>query len=166
MRAILALTLCLFAGPSPAAEGGCESFAWPIETDAALLAAAARVDSGAVIDVTAPTGVRVLMVDAGAAGYVIPPSKPPAPGAPGGVLRFEALAGVYQITVSDRVWLEVVQDGVLLEPMAHSGAPDCDGARKSMRFDLVGGPATLQFSGSPSRTVAVAITRSPKDAPK
>lgn len=43
---------------------------------------------------------------------------------------------------------------------------DCDGARKSVRFELANGPTVIQLSGSPARTVAISITRAPKNAPK
>lgn len=164
MKPLPGLALAVLVLSSPArAEGGCDRFAWPIAQDAALLAEAERVDSGATIDVSTPKAVRVLLVDPASAGYELPPEKPAAPAAPGGTLRFEAKAGLYQLTMTDRVWLDVVQAGRKLDGKAFSGSPDCDGARKSMRFELGDGPATLQFSDSPSRSVAIAITRGPKD---
>lgn len=161
MRSLPGLCLAaLLAGGASAAEtGGCGKFKWPIEADIALLAAAERVPSGAMLDVARPTGVRLEMVDAEKAGFEIPPEKPFAPGAPAGVLRFEAKAGLYQVTTTDRVWFDVVQEGKTMEDADFSGVLDCDGARKSMRFRLKDGPALLQLSGSPARTTAVAVTR-------
>lgn len=154
-------------GAAFAAEtGGCGKFAWPIEGDIALLAAAERVESGATIEAAAPKAVRVELTDAAKAGFVVPPSRAPAPDAPGGIVRFEATAGLYQFTMTDRVWIDVVQDGKTLGEAGFSGVLDCDGARKSVRFDLADGPAVVQLSGSPARTTAIAITRAPKDGPK
>lgn len=164
MKLLRVLPFAVLALSSQArAEGGCGRFAWPIEADAALLSQAERVDSGATVDVAAPKAVRVLLVDSAKVGYELPPEKPAAPAAPGGTLRFEAKAGLYQLTMTDRVWLDVVQAGRKLDERAFSGAPDCDGARKSVRFELGDGPTLIQFSGSPSRTVAISVTRAPKD---
>lgn len=163
MRAVLLACLLALAPLAARAGDGCNAFAWPIAEDAALLASAERVDSGATVEASRPVGVRVLLIDSTKAGYEVPPEKPAAPAAPGGVLRFQATAGLYQLTMTDRVWLDVVQNGRKLEEKAFSGAPNCDGARKSVRFELGDGPTLIQFSGSPSRTVAIAITRDPRD---
>lgn len=160
----LAAALMLVALPASAAEtGGCGAFAWPIEADKALLAAAGRVESGARIDVAAPSAVRVELVAADKAGFELAPTKPAASAALAGTLRFEAAAGLYQITTTDRVWLDMAQGGKALPEAGFSGVLDCDGARKSVRFELSDGPAVLQISNAPARTVAVAITRAPKD---
>lgn len=163
----LACLALLLATPASAAEtGGCDKFARPIADDKALLAGPEMVESGAAVDVSTPKAVRVVMVEADKAGFAAPPSRPQPPAAPGGVLRFEARAGLYQFTMTDRVWVDVVQNGRALPEGSFSGVLDCDGARKSVRFELADGPAIVQLSGSPARTVAIAITRAPKDAPK
>lgn len=162
--ALLAAGLSGFASPALAAEtGGCGAFAWPIGADMALLANAERVPSGAAIDVAAPKAVRVELVAGDKAVFEVPPQKPSPPAAPAGALRFTATAGLYQITTTDRVWLDLAQGGKALPEAGFSGVLDCDGARKSVRFVLSDGPATLQISGSPARTVGVAITRAPQD---
>ncbi len=159
-RAAGLLLAVLLAGPALGAEtGGCGKFKWPIDADKALLAAAERVPSGTRLDLASPKGVRIELVDADKAGFEVQPEKPFAPGAPAGVLRFDARAGVYQITTTDRLWFDVAQDGKLAEGGDFSGVLDCDGARKSVRFRLKDGPALLQLSGSPARTTAVAISR-------
>ncbi|MDR4306945.1 hypothetical protein IHQ68_09975 [Chelatococcus sambhunathii] len=162
-RSIAGVVLAVLLAPPSLAEetGGCGKFKWPIEADKALLATAERVPSGTQLDVSGPKGVRVELVDADKAGFEVQPEKPYPPGAPAGVLRFEVRAGVYQITTTDRLWFDVVQDGKLAEGAEFSGVLDCDGARKSVRFRLKDGPALLQLSGSPARTTAVAISRMP-----
>ena len=159
----LALLAALAASPAPAAEtGGCGAFAWPIEPDKALLAAAPMADSGARLDLSRSAAVRLVLTDAAEAGFDLPPGKPAAPAAPAGALRFEARAGLYQITTTERVWLDVVQGGERLDEADFSGVLDCEGARKSVRFQLQDGPATIQISGSPSRTIGIAVTALPQ----
>ncbi|GLK55005.1 hypothetical protein JOD31_002165 [Methylopila capsulata] len=155
--------LALAAAPALAAEtGGCGAFAWPIEPDKALLAAAPMAESGARLDLPRPAAVRLVLTDAAKAGFELPPGKPAAPSAPAGVLRFEARTGLYQITTTERVWIDAAQAGRLLDEVGFSGVLDCEGARKSVRFQLQDGPATIQISGSPSRTLGIAVTALPK----
>ncbi|WP_020187173.1 hypothetical protein [Methylopila sp. 73B] len=159
----LALVAALAALPALAAEtGGCGAFAWPIEPDKALLAAAPVGDSGGRLDLTRPAAVRLVLTNAAKAGFELPPGRPAAPAAPAGVLRFEAKAGLHQITTTERVWIDVVQAGKRLDEAGFSGVLDCEGARKSVRFQLQEGPATIQISGSPSRTVGIAVTALPQ----
>lgn len=159
------LAALLLAGSANAAEtGGCAKFKWPVEADMRLLAQADRVASGATVDVSPPKAYRIAMVEADKADFAVAPEKPFAPGAPAGTLKFAARAGLYQFTTTDRLWIDIVQDGKTLPGAGFSGVLDCDGARKSVRFELSDGPALIQFSGSPARTTAIAITRDPAGA--
>jgi hypothetical protein len=48
-----------------------------------------------------------------------------------------------------------VQDGHALKPKAFSGATDCDGIRKPMKYDI---PAfVLQVSGTKQDSISIAI---------
>jgi len=166
MRAAAALVVALLpAFPASAEEtGGCGKFKWPIEADMTLIASAGRVASGETVDASGPRAWRVEMVEAEKADFVVAPEKPFPPGAPAGTLKFEAKAGLYQFTTTDRLWIDLVQDGKALPGAGFSGVLDCDGARKSVRFELKDGPALIQFSGSPARTTAISITRDPAGA--
>ena len=57
-------------------------------------------------------------------------------------------AGLYTISLSSGGWLDVVQDGHFLKPTAFSGATDCDGLRKTMKYELSASPFVLQVSGA------------------
>jgi len=66
-------------------------------------------------------------------------------------------AGLYTISLSAGGWVDVVQDGHFLKPKAFSGATDCDGIRKTMKYELAAGPFVLQISGVKENAVADAI---------
>ena len=66
-------------------------------------------------------------------------------------------AGLYQVTLSDEAWLDVVQGDALVKSTGFSGQKDCPGVRKTVRFDLKQGPATLQISNSAAQTLDVAV---------
>jgi hypothetical protein len=51
----------------------------------------------------------------------------------------------------------VVQDGRNLKPKAFSGATDCDGIRKTMKYELSASPFVLQISGARDNGLSVAI---------
>ena len=99
---------------------------------------------------------------ADAVKFALPPGGKPKHGgaAPhGGVLAFAAPAnaGVYQVTLSGPAWIDVVQDGISLKSADHSGAKDCPGLRKSVRFALQAAPVILQLSDAPEDSIKVAI---------
>ena len=54
-------------------------------------------------------------------------------------------------------WVDVVQDGHFLKPRAFSGATDCDGIRKTVKYEMSASPFVLQISGIQSNSISVAI---------
>ena len=69
--------------------------------------------------------------------------------------------GLYQIALSDEAWLDVVQGGAPIKSAAFSGQKNCPGVRKSVRFDLKAGPATIQISNASAATIDLAIEPAP-----
>jgi len=51
-----------------------------------------------------------------------------------------------------------VQGGGRLKSIAATGATDCDGVRKSVKFELAKAPFTVQFSGIEASSVGVVIS--------
>ena len=66
-------------------------------------------------------------------------------------------AGIYTVSLSAGAWIDVVQDGHVLKPKAFSGATDCDGIRKTMKYEISASPFVLQISGTRENSVSVAI---------
>jgi len=54
-------------------------------------------------------------------------------------------------------WVDVVQDGRTSKPTAFSGATDCEGLRKLVRYELAAGELLLQISGVSADTITLAI---------
>ena len=78
------------------------------------------------------------------------------PAIPGSV-KTAPKAGVYTISLSAGAWVDVVQDGHFLKPRAFSGATDCDGIRKTMKYELSDKPFVLQISGTKDASISIAI---------
>ena len=94
------------------------------------------------------------------ASFEMPPErKPRTEPWHGGVVRLPALAkpGIYQITLSDDAWIDVIQNGRYARSVGSTGRSDCPGVRKSVRLDLDASPVVLQVSGVAPDTIAVTI---------
>lgn len=162
--AFLFTTLALvIAAPALAAEepSGCDKFKWPIERERAALTAPDRTKLASGKDVAAiPAGAMTLtLVSPAEAGLPTPPERAPKDGTFAGFAKFTTAPkpGVYTISLSAGAWVDVVQDGHALKPVAFSGATDCEGIRKTMKYELKASPFTLQISGSKEAQVSVAI---------
>ena len=88
-----------------------------------------------------------------------PPERAPKEGTFAGFARFTSApkAGLYTISLSSGAWVDVTQDGHFLKPKAFSGATDCDGIRKTMKYELSASPFTLQVSGAKDTSISIAI---------
>jgi hypothetical protein len=77
----------------------------------------------------------------------------------GGVVNFDGVPKphVYQVTLSNRGWIDVVQNGRTLRVTGHTGVKDCAAIRKSVRFEIGPGPFSLQLSGIPQATIKIAV---------
>jgi hypothetical protein len=53
----------------------------------------------------------------------------------------------------------VVQDGHFLKPKAFSGATDCGGIRKTMKYELSASPLVLQVSGTKDNSISLRSCR-------
>lgn len=149
-----------------AGTGGCESFAWSIETERALLTAADSLNVPSVANLGAipEKAIAVQMAPAAGVTYLIPPNGKPksdTANAFGAVLQFGGAAesGLYQVTLSDKAWIDVIQKGAALEAVAHTGKSDCASVRKSVRFNIDAGPFAVQLSGAANSEIKLSIRR-------
>ena len=160
----LALVACMLTGPALAEEpAGCDKFKWPIETERSLLTGKtiANVASGANVAWALPVAANVTLVPFADAKLPAAPERTPKlANSFAGYLQVAAPAkvGTYKITLSAEAWVDVVQDGRLVKSQGFSGAPGCEGVRKSVKFPLQAQPFTVQFSNVQGNAIAVAIS--------
>src|SRR6185369_12608271 len=164
MRISLLVALALLgAVPAYAAEepSGCDKFKWPIERERAALTAPDRTKlaSGSEQAAVPSTGITLALVPPGDARLPSQPERAPKEGTFAGFTSFKAApkAGLYTVSLSAGGWLDVVQDGHFLKPKAFSGATDCDGIRKTVKFELSASPFVLQISGTRENSISIAI---------
>jgi hypothetical protein len=155
--------LLLTAAPAWAAEepSGCDKFKWPIERERAALTAPDRtkLSSGNELAALPSSGITLALVAPADAKLPTPPERAPKEGTFAGFTSFKTApkAGLYTISLSAGGWVDVVQDGHFVKPKAFSGATDCDGIRKTMKYELSASPFVLQVSGTRENAVSIAI---------
>jgi hypothetical protein len=140
---------------------GCDKFKWDIARERAALTAPDRISlaSGGEIANAPSTGLTLALRSLADAALPTAPERAPKDGSFAGYTRFAGLAkaGLYTISLSSGGWVDVVQDGHLLKPKAFSGATDCDGIRKTMKYQLSAAPFVLQVSGTAQTAISIAI---------
>ncbi|WOH67011.1 hypothetical protein [Bradyrhizobium sp. BWA-3-5] len=159
---LIAIALIASLGPAVAADDGCEKFAWSLARQREAFAAPDKTTIAAGETLHAlPTGALVIRLQPGVqASFAMPPErKPRIEQWHGGIVRLPAppKAGIYQITLSDDAWIDVIQNGRYTRSVGSTGRGDCPGVRKSVRLDLDASPFVLQLSGVAPDTIAVTI---------
>ena len=142
---------------------GCDKFKWSVAHERAWFAAGAKqVAAGADIPIAEQAYALALSPEE-SAGFVAPPERAPKPGTFGGIVKIAALpkGGVYDVTLSDEAWIDVVQNGAAVKSSDFSGQKNCAGVRKSVRFNLAAGAATVQISNVQSASIQLAIAPAP-----
>ena len=163
MRAALLALALLSAAPAWAAEepSGCDKFKWPIERERAALTAPdrAKLSSGNELAALPSSGITLALVAPADAKLPTPPERAPKEGTFAGFTSFKTTpkAGLYTISLSAGGWVDVVQDGHFVKPKGFSGATDCDGIRKTMKYELSASPFVLQISGTKEDSLSIAI---------
>ena len=155
MRAPLLVAFVLLgAVPAWAAEepSGCDKFKWNIDRERAALTAPDRVK-------LASTGMTLALLAPAEAKLPSPPERAPKDGTFAGFASIKSApkAGIYTVSLSAGGWVDLVQDGHFLKPNAFSGATDCGGIRKTMKYEIAASPLVLQVSGTREDAVSVAI---------
>lgn len=157
------LVLGVWSGSANAAGKGCEAFAWPIDADKAAFAKAdiESVTSGTARGAWKQQAFLLKLQPEDSVSFVVKPGgKSKKTPAHGGLLTFDApeTAGTFQVTLSDSGWIDLVQNGASVKSSAHTGAKECAGVRKSLRFEVGKAPVVLQVSGVKGEEIKVAIS--------
>ena len=164
MRTPVHVVLLLLAtAPAWAAEepSGCDKFKWPFDRERAALTAPDRTQlaSGAELAALPSHGITLALTAPAEAKLPSPPERAPKEGTFAGFASIKGApkAGLYTVSLSAGGWVDVVQDGHFVKPKGFSGATDCDGIRKTMRYGLSAGPFVVQVSGIKENSISIAI---------
>jgi hypothetical protein len=161
-RWLIASALIAAPALAQAQEGsGCSAFKWPLDHERAALVRAdkASLPNGGALSYDAAMTLELQPL--ATAGLPKAPERAPkSPTAFAGhfILAAPAKAGNYRVTISSEGWVDVLDGGAYLHPIAFTGAKDCEGARKSVKFDLPARPLALQFSGVRQNQISVIVS--------
>ena len=162
VRWLAAIALVAAPGLAQAQEGsGCDGFKWPLDRERAALIRTdkALLPNGGALPYDTATTLELKPLSSAELPKA-PERAPKSPSAFAGhfALAAPAKAGAYRITISSEGWVDVLDGGAYLHPIAFTGARDCEGARKSVKFDLPARPIALQFSGVPRDQISVIVS--------
>jgi hypothetical protein len=164
MRTPLLIALMLLGTASAwAAEepSGCDKFKWNIDQARAALLAPDRIKltSGGELAALPSTGIALALRAPDDAKLPTAPERAPKEGTFAGFVDIKTApkAGIYTVSLSKGGWVDLVQDGHFLKPKAFSGATDCDGIRKTMKYEISASPFVLQISGTREDAISVVI---------
>ena len=86
-------------------------------------------------------------------------------GAHAGLVRLHiATGGLYRISLNEHFWIDVVAADKAIDPVDHSGAPDCSAPHKILLYRLPPGDLLLQVSAWPRPQAELTVTRAPPGA--
>ena len=161
--AIFAIAAGVTPGVAEAKDNtACEQFGWSIKRELEFFRDPylEMVFSGAMPGSIPDKGLVMELQPHGTVDYVLAPGGEPKPdNSFAGLLIMKDVpqAGIYQVTLSEDAWIDLIQDGKALALAAETGNPNCSDARKSMRFRLERGPLTVQVSGVSSNLIKLVI---------
>jgi hypothetical protein len=158
------LALIAFAASARAEDmAWCKSFAWPVDADRAAFESPKleSVGTGAARGPWKEQAFMLKLAPQESVSFAHRPSgRYHAKGKVfGGTVSFDPpeQAGRYYVTLSSDGWIDVVQNGAGIRSDAHTGAKECPGLRKSVRFPVGSFPIVLQLSGVTTDTIKVGI---------
>jgi len=135
---------------------GCDKFKWPVEREQAALAQAhAVVETGGALAVGTPVIAHLGAI--GATKFASPPERQPAPDTFAAALTFSPSAGVYTVSLSAPGWIDLLQDGAPIKPLAFSGVRDCPNIRKVLKYQFEAKPTTIQVSNAKEASIAIVV---------
>ena len=146
--------------------GSCQGFAWPLATELQWMKAteSEAVASGAKLASPPAKAITLSLKPMSDVSFSVPPTSRHKNHADafGGVVNFDGVpeAGIYQVTLAKKGWVDVVQNGKAIRSAAHTGEKDCNGVRKSVRFEIGPGPFSIALSNFADDSAKFAIRRS------
>lgn len=125
------------------------------------LAAAADATRPPALAVGAPAAIT--LVPASDVRFARPPeqARTPADHHAGLIGLVLPAAGVWRLSFSKALWVDVVRGDGLVKSGAHGALAPCTSLRKVVEFEAAAGAYLVQLSGNPGRDVVMMVTQKP-----
>jgi hypothetical protein len=165
------LWLLLAVGaPCAAAEDPCGEFAWDVRHERALFSQSPTVLTTAGSNNTTPAVAadrlyELRLLPAAQVSFVVAPLGHHSKSADtyGGLVQLRLpSAGTWRISLSEPDWVDLVNDGVVLQTRDFQGRHGCNAPHKILRYELPADRAlTLQLSGARAAVVRLVVSKDP-----
>jgi hypothetical protein len=160
---LVALVMFVLSAGAAENDAGCDMFAWSLARERAWFANTDKVSisAGDKLAFVPTRAMSIKLLPGNNILFALPPErKPRSERWFGGAIWFAAVSkpGIYQVTLSEDAWVDVIQNNRYARSVGSSGRRDCAGLRKSIRLELEMAPFVLQISGVESDKVLVAIS--------
>lgn len=100
--------------------------------------------------------VEAALAPAAQVQYAVAPAKPPMENTYGGVFRVNiAHAARVGIALSVGAWVDMVEDGKIVDSVDHGHGPACTGIHKIVWFDLKPGAHIVQIANAPAPAIRI-----------
>lgn len=153
---------CLAGGAQ--AQDACSGFKWPVETEVAWVTSsdAETVKTGGDLAALPSKAIELKLESSPAVKFPVAPGIKKQALGPNSFSGWLTLAGVpkpglYQVSLSHHGWIDVAQNGELIQSTAFTGSKDCKTLRKSVRFEIGEGPVVIQVGGVDVDTIKVTV---------
>lgn len=157
--AVSLLLMPLALEGSASAQTGCGRFDWPVDREVALFSDGFMASVEASSWLPKEGAFTLLLEPVASTQYLVAPERGRDDGF-GGIVTLQWIAaGRYQLTLSDDAWVDAIQKGRRLAPLASTGRTDCPGIRQSIQFEVQSLPLTLQFGGARVRRLNISVLR-------
>ena len=153
----------LAAGNAMAEEAdACGRFAWPltVERERVLAPEKPAFEIGTELPAGLDRAFSIKLQPTPQVTFVRPPERMRSEGY-GGFVTMKSLAGagLYQVTMSEDAWLDVIQNGEFARSAGASGRRNCPGLRKTVRFHLQAAPIVIQVSAVDTRDIVIVVRK-------
>ncbi len=169
-RTFLGWLLLAAAAPCAAAGDPCGEFAWDVRHERAMFSQSPSMLTAAKSNNAAPAVApdrlyELRLIPAAQVGFPVSPlgrhSK--SQGTYGGLAQIRLpSAGTWRISLSEPDWVDVVNDGAVLQPKDFQGRHGCSTPHKILRYELPAGTSlTLQLSAASAAVVRLVVSKDP-----
>lgn len=162
-----AMAICVgiaLSQPAFAENQACTGFNWPLETEVGWMSASQSesVQSGGKIAALPGKAITLSLKPSKSETLpVVSGVKKQAVGAESfsGWFTIDNVekAGLYQVSLSKEGWIDVAQNGKLVDSTGFTGKRECLSLRKSVRYELQPGSALIQVVGVTADNIKVTV---------
>lgn len=148
---------------SSKASDACTGFDWRMSPEITWINAGPKpIETGTLVEDGGDAAYLVTLGQHDDVKFALPPERERFPDGPhAGIIVFKDLPGpgMYQVSLTDKGWIDAISDGKYLKSVKSSNSKTCPPLRKSVRFDVAAGPLTIQISSVTKNEITMTLRK-------